>query len=372
MLVIVILLIIILTAFAMDYSIIHGKGGENDYRVVSEDNLPESELRFACFRTQKDLDEISFDTPIKFKYTLVGFQGVCRQQFHKDLHSIGGRYISPYKVRPWDKLAFIRINYDAKLGCNFGNSIHCLIKNTMNDKQIIKILSKPELPKMFSDMVPKTLNMSTAVLPSGIWIAKPEGRASYSGRGMAIVQTQSEFDTWKAECKSQSWITGGVISQYIQNPKLIQGRKFHYRVHILMTTWNTISIFPLSHVVTARDEYKNSDFGNKAIHDTHAKSTIGMITENISDIPGMSDMLTEIANRLLTLPTSVWPDQDFGYIVFAPDILRDDDDKLHLLEINTRPGMLLATDWDFKARLQYETQYQHWEFQAVKAAFSKK
>lgn len=340
-----------------------------DYKIVSQDQLAESELSFACFRTQKDLDEVlNSKVPIRFRYILKGFQGACRQQFHKDLRAIGGQYVSPQKADPGVKYFYLRLNYEPNRDRKYWNQFQCLIKSMMKIDSVIKAISKPELPKLFPNMVPKTFTVKRGTrLPKGIWIAKPDGITSYSGAGISIVRTQSELDIWIQRCRQDRAITGMVISEYIQNPKLFGGRKFHYRVSILICSWKHVDIFPKALILTAYDEYQNNDFGNPAIHDTHMKSTADINTVNIADVPGMLEMLTEIAKKICAMDMDTYPDQKYGYKVFAPDILEDDTGKLHLLEINYSPSLALGAHWNETARIEYENLYHHWEFQAVKA-----
>lgn len=67
-----------------------------------------------------------------------------------------------------------------------------------------------------------------------------------------------------------------IIQEYINNPLLFKNRKFHLRSYLMIKLFNnklSFSYFKKAKILTAKDEYKNNDYLNHDIHDTHIGST---------------------------------------------------------------------------------------------------
>jgi hypothetical protein len=60
----------------------------------------------------------------------------------------------------------------------------------------------------------------------------------------------------------------------MQNPLLYDKKKFHFRVHLLLSNINkktNYHFFDTLRIITAPENYKNSDYTNSRIHDSHIK-----------------------------------------------------------------------------------------------------
>ena len=67
-----------------------------------------------------------------------------------------------------------------------------------------------------------------------------------------------------------------IIQEYINNPLLFKNKKFHLRSYLMIKLFDnklSFSYFKKAKILTAKDEYKNNDYLNHNIHDTHIGST---------------------------------------------------------------------------------------------------
>lgn len=326
--------------------------------VVSEKHqIQLAELGAAVFRTQKDLD--LWHPGNLGEYIFAGCAGVCRQQLHIRLGELGLKY-----VRPKDAEAkkYILIHAEQEPGIKrFRYDVQSFMRNVLNVKELRAHIGKPYLPIYFADFIPKTINLKPgAKFPGGVWIAKPDGQHASSGFGINIIESQKQLDSWIQKTSANRMTTGMVLCEYIRNPRLWQGRKFHYRCYILLTSWGTWSICPIAKIITAAKPYKDSNYSDKGIHDSHIKSTPQDITEMISD--KLRSVLEKITAKMSEIPHPAYSDNDSGYHVLAPDII-DTGDEILLLEINSSPGVGTIDDGD--TIRAFEKIYYDWIFDSI-------
>ena len=70
-----------------------------------------------------------------------------------------------------------------------------------------------------------------------LWIVKP-GHAS-RGRGIMVLQKYNEILKYIKESKGRHW----VVQKYIENPLIINKRKFDIRQWVLVTDWNPLTVW---------------------------------------------------------------------------------------------------------------------------------
>ena len=153
-----------------------------------------------------------------------------------------------------------------------------------------------------------------------VWIFKPT--AGFSG---VMIEIFSDFNEFYKYCKNlknkyiHKWskitsnekLTLGnnykwVLQEYIQNPTLIKEKKFHFRVYFLYFYKNQKKygywIKDLIPIYLAKNKYKNLDFLNKDIHDTHYQSSEEylLLNEDIKDL-NIENIYTQIHNILIDL-----------------------------------------------------------------------
>jgi hypothetical protein len=199
-------------------------------------------------------------------------------------------------------------------------------------------------------------------------------------QGVGIVYIKDQDDITK-ELLPKLINTKYIITSYIRNPLLYKGRKFQLRVFFLAGFINGFKIAFVagkSRIITAAENYNKSPehFNDKAIHDTHFKSTdenayfpddftFEKITnsdkqqldilkdetkrqEKIDSInTQMRKVFSEVAEVFFDRVKGCSKEYklrdgsnqaDNSYKEFGADIMITDDFQIKLIEINDRPG----------------------------------
>jgi len=145
------------------------------------------------------------------------------------------------------------------------------------------------------------------------------------------------------------------ISEYITNPLLLDGKKFHLRIHFLL------SIFPNGvprciicnknneMILTAKEKYKNEDWKNTDIHLTGGHSTLHRYKwpndireaypDNFETIKNNLNACNQfICSLIAASDVKKYPECYAGYYIFGADVMLDDNFHPYILEINDKPG----------------------------------
>jgi hypothetical protein len=199
------------------------------------------------------------------------------------------------------------------------------------------ITYKEKLYRMFSNepFIPKTHKLKD--LPEEfIKILKPTD--GYGGQGITIVTNKQEIQSWIESHDASGW----VIQDYITNPDLKDGKKFHLRIRVVVA-FNKVFICKDIRYHLAKEKYTQSNWKNTNIHDTH-------YLENQKDYFFPSDLpdgwtsgsLTEIQQivkkvfhgiKLKAAWNGVIP-----YYIFGLDVMFKNT-KPYLIEVNDRVGL---------------------------------
>lgn len=186
------------------------------------------------------------------------------------------------------------------------------------------------------------------VRPDEPLIVRPVGPGASSGIGVTVVNSVSGLRAVERELSSK--FQSVIASVYIRNPMLWEGRKFHCRMYFLVCVgpgghfathlWNE------GKILVAKTEYKDADYGNKDIHDTHADST----PRNLwfpSDLPAGAQPETllrhmrtvlDSVGEIMRTRAEAYPESDYAFQVFGCDFLPTEDNNIFLLEINNKVG----------------------------------
>jgi len=160
-----------------------------------------------------------------------------------------------------------------------------------------------------------------------------------------------------------------LISKYITNPLLLDNKKFHVRIFFLVgVIKNTFvtQILDFYKIITAKKNYKNSDFFDKDIHDTHLDSSdkdilypFDIIDSNIyNDFENV--YFNKIKECLLLVSKFIkgrvapYTQAKNAFEIFGCDFLITEDGNVVLMEINDRVGYGTIS---FKYRIKFSKYY---------------
>jgi hypothetical protein len=204
------------------------------------------------------------------------------------------------------------------------------------------ITNKVELHKKFkdksfilsSDIVPPVPKLSSKFLK----ILKPFG--GFAGEGITTATTKEEIEEWIAShSKYKEW----VLQDYIKTPALKNGKKFHLRVHVVITLAPyAVWVCKEMRYYLASEKYTQSDWKNTAIHDTHYTEQEEFFFPD--DLPDgwKSGSQEEIALIVATVFDSgkFTPDWNAknSYYIFGLDIMYNKKSPV-LLEVNQKIGL---------------------------------
>lgn len=220
-------------------------------------------------------------------------------------------------------------------------------KKIITNKESLSNILKQHYPTLAAKYLPETFNLYSVynISPGQIYIARPVGDSACAGKDIFIITNTQELNEVKRRHRRYS---SSILSQYITNPLLWEGRKFHLRMYLLIRagpdlTYET-SLWKRGKILTAAEPYKNEDFGNKRIHDTHVSTT----PRNLyfpEDLPLVADTLFQQMNEITFAVTEImrdhsrpYPESKNAYEVFGLDFLVTDRLEVKLLEINDRVG----------------------------------
>jgi len=183
-------------------------------------------------------------------------------------------------------------------------------------------------------------------ITDNIKILKPLKGAA--GDSISIVKTKTDIINWvKEHEKFNEWL----LQDYLMNPDLIDGYKFHFRVLILVKVMKnkTPEIFMSNSqfYYTANEKYKKEDWLNKNIHDSHWKAgNIKMFPDYLPDnwdkqdaTNAMKDM-QKIIKKVFNNQNEFYPEWNAtnGFELFGSDFIFENKHP-YLLEINLRTGL---------------------------------
>ena len=184
-----------------------------------------------------------------------------------------------------------------------------------------------------------------------MWILK--GDQSYGGSGNFIVSNYSDFRRIVNQYKF-----GFLLSKYLTKPLLFHRKKFHLRLYVInfIDNNNQIRVFfsKYGFMYTAKQEYINSNYDNKDIHDSHFKSTDTdyLFPNTFIDEYGMvnyrkvNSQIIEIIRYISEIQIGKikkFEKIPFSYNILGYDFIISEDYQVKLLEINTKTGLYTKT-----------------------------
>jgi hypothetical protein len=199
------------------------------------------------------------------------------------------------------------------------------------------ITYKEKLYRMFAKelFIPKIHNIRD--LPDTfLKILKPID--GYAGEGITVVTNKQEIQNWVKTHEAPGW----VIQDYVSDPNLKEGKKFHLRVHVVVIGSKVFMCKEIRYYL-AKEKYVRSDWKNKDIHDTHyiEGQNEYLFPQDLPD-DWESGSLTGIKHIVRTVFRGIHVRPDWNgqhaYYIFGIDVMFSLKKPI-LLEVNDRVGL---------------------------------
>lgn len=207
------------------------------------------------------------------------------------------------------------------------------------------------------------------------WIVKPVGKSN--GSGIFLINNLAKIAKWTKKIKNRKSTNPAnkesyVISKYINNPLLIDGKKFDLRFYVLVTTFRPLKAylfkFGFCRFCTIKYNSNVADIENLLVHLTNVslqkrgkqynsshggklsiqnlrlflESTRGKaVTDALFD-----DIVQLIVHSLKSVNTIIMSNDKHCFECYGYDIIVDNDLKPWLIEVNSSPSLTTTTDND--------------------------
>lgn len=137
-----------------------------------------------------------------------------------------------------------------------------------------------------------------------------------------------------------------VLQEYVTNPMLLDSKKFHIRGY-LITFAGGLYLMKHGKIAVAEENFKEGDYKNKKIHDTHIHGRVETVKKYPEDLPLSKikkDMIFKQIEDLFNLIGSIEPDTKCYeeskncYQLYGFDLMITQENKVKIIEINDTPG----------------------------------
>ena len=285
--------------------------------------------------------------------------------FEKANHDIFKRRGNWRKYKKGDKkIDFVYVDRYIKFDKNFLYNLDVKIENFAmileggNKREIVDLFLKdPKTRKYVPNQIafnPHDIEEDVLdfIKTGKIYIAKPVSGAS--GENIEIIKNKKEFNSNISNFKKSFFrrdkkIKDGknwVLQEYITNPLLYNGKKFHIRANICMTNEGKNFLDKQLQIIPAFEKYKKSDFKNKNIHDTHAKDNPYFIDNYLNSdlkeeqIKKIKKEVIKISKKFLDkVKIKCYQGLENCFNIFGLDIIFLEDFNPIFIEANITPGI---------------------------------
>ena len=182
-----------------------------------------------------------------------------------------------------------------------------------------------------------------------IWIIKP--RNDYGRKGVNIVRNYNDIYNWIKKEKSQQWI----LQKYIDNPLLLDKKKFHIRIYVIINKKNNqlqFFVYKKGFIYTSGNKYdKYSNDLNSHLSGEDNPSRVSVFEPKH---PLYNIIWEQIKDLVLKCIVPIYPYvkcpniNQHCYKFLGLDILIDEKYNLYLAEINSRLISLKYPPKNFK------------------------
>jgi hypothetical protein len=230
------------------------------------------------------------------------------------------------------------------------NHIAADLKHALNGHK--KFAEKDFLYKYVKSHIPHTENLKTYKWHGDVVIIKEA--LSEQQKGVYVAATEKDF----LKIKSRLANTRAVVSAYIKNPLLFEGKKFHLRIMIFIFIYrqkhNNKLIKKISYIKknivvrTSKKKFiinKKEDYLDPEITISSGKYTDRLIYFSEVEKQYSQEFINKCKKSIddavgsISLDNiSLYPEQKAGLFIFGADMILDDTGYAWILELNDRPG----------------------------------
>ncbi len=201
--------------------------------------------------------------------------------------------------------------------------------------------------------------MENATSSTVIYIFKPI--TEFAGKGIKMIENVNMLTEYIREIKGTMAASWGaakqdklrakmrvwVLQEYIINPLLYNGHKFHIRHYFYYVPGGKSFYLATGEIAPAKNKYIQGDWQNKDIHDTHFYGSDGPLFPaslhlSTQQLASVNKQIAELYTGILEMVTGhgkCYKESKSCYEIFGVDLMLTDDYKLKLLEVNEKIGM---------------------------------
>jgi hypothetical protein len=283
----------------------------------------------------------------------------------KTYRLFGDHIYYQYLREQLNKLGWVEKNSDHYVDFAYILPYPCLLTNKSHDRKKFNITNtnlkstlsnieslgyKDSLAMLMkgSPYIPYTENIKNYIYSDGDIVIVKKVLSSQQ-EGIYIVVDKNTFFKLKAKLSNVQ----AIVSKYIKNPLLFQGKKFHFRimVSVFVTSSSKKIIYNKDSIliVTAKDKYNISvkeDYLDPDMNLSRGDSTKKMyiwpkdfVEKEETFIKKCNKSIHDAIHSIPLDKLSLYPDQKAGFYTYGADIMLDDTGHAYVLEMNMDPGL---------------------------------
>eukprot|EP00727_Mastigamoeba_balamuthi_P005599 m51a1_g1659 hypothetical protein (390) ;mRNA; r:369594-371116 len=323
------------------------------------------EMRLAQTNADRDKDERT-----KRTYVVTGYMGLDHAHLREVMRGHGWREVPVTSASAdfvWAELYLSR--FDPR-------SYNDDRKRCVTDKALLHELLAERFPEVAARQTARTRPLSAvaSVAEGEVLILRPSGQWARAGNG--IVRVSSTAELREARARMLARLPDAIASSYVVDHLLWQGRKFHVRMYWLVCapcgqrpfTWD---VWRRGKILCAAKPFVRGDWWDRAVHDTHVKSTprnlffpqdLGLSAQDAEAVYQSARAVLGCAAELLRADAVPYSESRYAYEVFGADFLVLADLRALLMEVNERIGFACIGDDADGAYSEFTRQYYEWVY----------